>query len=269
MVTDTSYAPYGELKFVGGKVICHICGDEWDALQAHIWQTHEMRAAEYRSTFGIPNKVGLLGPDSSERRRRAMAKRMLEDPGMMRRIREHPNTGTPEAMAKLAASVKATYDDGRRVSSKVTVRCRWCDATLQVWPANMRKVVTTTCGDRECVRKQKVAVGQDLHRREREKYHTDADYRAGRLAVLKQAGLKQAAERRKPDGACIVCGKPGLRHPRRTCSEACLFENRRRVASRKEERGCEVEGCERDFLARGKCALHYQRARSEERRTSP
>jgi hypothetical protein len=269
---DTSYAPYGELRFVGGRVVCHICGDEWDSLSAHVWQTHELRAEEYRALFGIPHAVGLVGPDSSARRRRDMRRRLRADPEMMERLRAIAHADPEASLASLRATIKRQYDDGRRHSKKVTVRCRWCRRVIDVYPSALLKAATTTCGDPACVRQQKVAVGRENLKRWKEKWERDAEFRERHRAQAQEAGRAAGRARRYPTGVCINCGVPGLRYPRKTCSDECLFEGRRRVASRNAGRSCEIEGCSAPHLARGRCAKHYQRlqkARRVEVATTP
>lgn len=56
------YGELGVLNDDGEKVECHCCGEWYLNLATHVWRTHELTPAEYRSIFGLARKCALAGP---------------------------------------------------------------------------------------------------------------------------------------------------------------------------------------------------------------
>lgn len=51
----------GVLENVGGKVVCHACGEDHGFLAPHIWHRHDLTVAEYRAIFGLARTCALAG----------------------------------------------------------------------------------------------------------------------------------------------------------------------------------------------------------------
>lgn len=56
------YGYYGTLAHTkdGRAVQCHICGNTFEHLGAHVMGGHKMKALEYKETFGLSTQTGLL-----------------------------------------------------------------------------------------------------------------------------------------------------------------------------------------------------------------
>lgn len=61
--------PLGQMRMTqDGKVVCHICGEEFVALWMHIQRRHGIDAHEYRAYFGLRTTEPLCGPAMYESR---------------------------------------------------------------------------------------------------------------------------------------------------------------------------------------------------------
>lgn len=53
----------GQLEDRGDTVTCHVCGGAYRSLASHIWQAHDVSAAEYRAFFGLGIQRALAAGD--------------------------------------------------------------------------------------------------------------------------------------------------------------------------------------------------------------
>lgn len=72
------YGQLGVLAYEDGKAVCHICGETFAHLGAHVHHGHGLRADEYRRAFGLKQRTKLIGPDFQQKRRE-LATRVLQN----------------------------------------------------------------------------------------------------------------------------------------------------------------------------------------------
>ncbi len=100
----------GSIEMVGERMVCHICGRDYEHLQGHI-RVHGISAAEYRREFGLPNRVRLVSDSIREKlRHKAMVN------GGRDRIVQRNAGITEEERARLSrAANQAQVEQARRL----------------------------------------------------------------------------------------------------------------------------------------------------------
>jgi hypothetical protein len=75
------YAPVGEVVVDGDFVLCHLCGDSFRSVLAHL-RSHGWDQARYRSTFGLERGQPLEGASTRARRAAAFVRRRRREPAV-------------------------------------------------------------------------------------------------------------------------------------------------------------------------------------------
>ena len=116
---DGKFESTGELDaYFGDDILrCLICGKRFAGLNQHLVRGHGVGAIEYKETYGIPFKYGLLGADSRRRlsiSTMAMNAAMPDDIMMERlaKMREHHRARTGQSHAPVVTNARknTAYD---------------------------------------------------------------------------------------------------------------------------------------------------------------
>lgn len=213
-------------KADGDRLICEICQADFANLQAHVWQTHEMLADDYRRRFRVASNVPLLSATTRQRIERANRAKYAANPQQFREAQVRSRSAA--ARSRTGATRRRHAADGTLRTpggGQVQYQCRICGARFWHYASDAR----TVCFRQACTEALKVRVAlenrqsvtpfTDLPPEQQEEIRT-------RLVTLARANADQT---RKPARPCKICGAMAP-HPRRVCSERCLRESRRRQA---------------------------------------
>ncbi len=102
---------FGELGVLiddGEKVQCHICGQYFRALGSHIRNSHGIRAAEYKETFGLNRGQSIISEKTRERIREANNDRIAQYSGKFPQSAENMKKIQSEFGKKLRAQGRIT-----------------------------------------------------------------------------------------------------------------------------------------------------------------
>ncbi len=58
-----------------GKLICKICGKEFEHLGSHVWHKHKIKAKEYKKMFELPYNEALISTDIYLKKKEAWEER--------------------------------------------------------------------------------------------------------------------------------------------------------------------------------------------------
>lgn len=113
------FGSFGNLRVVGDRVECHICGRLYRSVGVHATQAHGLPADEYREVFGLARSHALEGP-ATKARRREHGHRMVEAYGSrltvgVRAMRSVPR-GRPMRLETLIE--KRTVRDPKQAATK-------------------------------------------------------------------------------------------------------------------------------------------------------
>lgn len=191
----------GVLTDDGDKAECHVCGGWFGHLGGHAKRAHDLLPEEYKAAFGLNRRTGLIGPSLAAIRRKGtdhlIPYRDLGVQALKTITKEQRAQNTRQHALNRSLEAQSHYQESaarhRRIEQHECVICgREFEAVGH--DANERK----TCGSKECWR-----------------------------AVLALRGQKEVR--------CVICGTSWAQTSsfvRKTCSDECDSERRRRAAKR-------------------------------------
>lgn len=118
----------GEILFLDGKPICHICGKAFHRLMSHVRQKHGMTALSYKKTFDLNTTRGITSEESAKKSRDAVFKypNIIEDlttNGVKSRFKKGSIGRTKDKMS-LQELNRLKQESGRVQTSEMVENCR-------------------------------------------------------------------------------------------------------------------------------------------------
>ena len=102
------FGEIGKVNRLGDALECHVCGEWFESLGSHIWRSHDLLAAEYKSIFGLNDKTPLISERVSAVKSQKQTARILDG-----RARSFGDTGFREAVEMTPEQLSALHS-GRR-----------------------------------------------------------------------------------------------------------------------------------------------------------
>lgn len=135
----------GSLAEDGDRLQCHLCGQWYRSLAAHVLQRHHLTAHEYRAAFGLSTSTALVGP-SLVAVRRATGLRVLHQ---YTRMQDYVINLSPEERSVIARGRAPRLETRRRLSAalrrQVAVACAVCGGTFEIKISRARRPERHTC----------------------------------------------------------------------------------------------------------------------------
>lgn len=141
----------GALTRADDRVQCHICGQFFRSLAAHVTQRHAVRACEYRALFGLNATTALVGPSLRAVRRETGCRVLTQ----YTQMRQHIATLSPEERSAQTRGRIVPLETRRALSTMkrkpIPVVCAICGKAFSLKASRAARRERHTCGQ-ECHR---------------------------------------------------------------------------------------------------------------------
>lgn len=118
----------GEITYIDGKPVCHICGKSFHRLMTHVRQKHNLTALEYKKEFGLNTGKGITSEASSQKSREAVYNnpdiiKALTENGKKSRFKIN-SKGRTKDMVSLQERNRLKVESGRNTTDEQREFCR-------------------------------------------------------------------------------------------------------------------------------------------------
>lgn len=135
------------------KIKCLICGKDFIKPLAHAWQKHQISAKEYKKTFGLDSKKGLITSEHKahlaqkvqDNYDKVVSLNLLKRGQVTRFRKGDRNIGTYERSEETMTRLKKHWKKvanlkGRALSvKKITINCAICGKSKEIYPRYYKK----------------------------------------------------------------------------------------------------------------------------------